>query len=131
MPSACGQSDPNRIRSTGMCRASSGTASSTNGATQQFSWNWSTGFFENNPGVLAVQHLQPVEQIADPRAAVLDVGDPHARVALEEAVGDEDAGEVVHQAVLHEHGDDGRVPVDGVAGARGLRERPHSSATAA
>ena len=50
MPSACGQSDPNRIRSTGMCSASSGTLSSTNGATQQFSWNWSTGFFENMPG---------------------------------------------------------------------------------
>ena len=55
-----------------------------------------------HPGVLAVQHLEPVEQVADPRAAVLDVGDPHAGVPLEEVVGDEDPGEVVHQAVLHE-----------------------------
>ena len=91
------------MRSTGRCLASSGTLSSTNGATQQCSWNWSTGLRCEHPGVLTVQHLQAVEQVADPGAAVLDVGDPHAGMALEELVGDEDGGEVVHESVLHEH----------------------------
>ena len=119
MPSACGQSDPNRIRSIGRCFASSGTLSSTKGATQQCSWNWSTGLRLEHAGVLPVQHLEPVEQVADPGAAVLDVGDAQAGVPFEELVGDEDAGEVVDEAMLHEHRDDGRVLVDRVAAEAG------------
>jgi hypothetical protein len=65
-------------------------------------------------GVLAVQHLESVEQIADPGAAVLDVRDAQAGVSFEELVGDENAGEVVDEPVLHEHRDDGRVLVDGI-----------------
>ena len=70
-------------------------------------------------GVLSVEHLEPVEQVTDPGAPVLDVGHPQAEVPFEQLVGDEDAGEVVDEAMLHEHRDDGRVLIDGVAAEAG------------
>ena len=129
MPSACGQSDPNRMRSTGRCCASIRDVVLHERGDPAVLVELVDRVRAEHAGVLAVQHLESVEQVAHPGPPVLDVGDAQARMPLEELVGDEDPGEVVDQAVLHQHGDDRRVLVDRVSTQR-MGDRPHSSPTA-
>ncbi len=53
--------------------------------------------------ILAAEHLELVEQFGDPRATVLDVGNPQPREPLEQLVPNEHGREVLHQTVFHQH----------------------------
>ena len=120
-PSPWGQSEPNRIRSTGKCRRELVDALLDE---------------RRHPAVLdelvlrvalvlapVAQVLEGLQQRRHPRAAVLDVGDLQPREPLEQPVRHEDVGEVVDDPVLHERTEHRTATHHPhvVAGAGGLR----------
>ena len=88
-PSACGQSDPNRIRSTGRCRARSLDVVLDEGRDPAVLDELLDRVRREHARVLTGQHAQRVEAPWHPVRPVLDVGDPQAGEALEELVRDQ------------------------------------------
>ena len=104
-PSACGQSEPNRIRPHRQVAGQVVDVVLDEGCHPAVLDELLDRIGGEHAGVLPAQHVQRMQQAWDPVRSVLDVRHAQPGEALEQLVGDQHRGEVLDQTVLHELGD--------------------------